>query len=133
TRQDDHHRQERYRTFDHHQHFGATHEREGIGGTECRGRVVSKIEIVEEERAPVGRQVLGFRRLRKDPIRLCAQIARPNGRPPPSICQYSKEKVRTLATQMATEEVSNDNGLTLPGWSVTMRTISTGCTIVLAT
>src|SRR5262245_35951925 len=31
TRQDDHHGQERDRAFDHHQHFGATRKRQGVG------------------------------------------------------------------------------------------------------
>ena len=68
--------------LEHHQHLGATRQR-NIGGTERRCCVVAQKEIIEEQWPPVGRHSLGCCRLRKEPIRLCAQLARPSVRAAP--------------------------------------------------
>ena len=76
TRNHNDHRQERDCAFDQHQRLSTTRDRQGIRGTERRGRVVGEKEVVEELRLPIRRTVLGCRRLRKDPIMPPAKTAR---------------------------------------------------------
>jgi hypothetical protein len=58
-------------------------------------------------------------------------LARAYG-PPRSICQYTIEKVSTLATQIATEDDSSAKALLFDGWSVMTPIISASSTMVLA-
>ena len=91
-----------------------------IGGTERRCRVESEIQIIGEQRPPVGRQILGCWGLGQIPNPALGSTSRPSGAGRPDrFASTARKTSERSPVQITTDEERSENALALAGWSVT--------------